>query len=518
MPQPLSFGKIDFNLTAGAASGPATPDPETPFRILILGDFSGRANRAGSPPPGKLGNRSPLVVDRDNLDQVLAKAGVELHLPVVGRDHTPLVLRFAELDDFHPDRIFQRLELFQALRELRRKLNNPATFAAAAAEMRGWGASSETAQPDPESSPPAPVDPANLLEQMLGGPLEPPGPPPAQPFPGAGDWSAYLQKIIEPYTLPKTDYSKQAQLLALVDDATGRQMRALLHHPDFQATEAAWRAVHFLTRRLDTDAHLKLSLLDVSKAELAADLGWAEDLRATGTYRLLVEQTVGTPGGQPWALLVGLYTFGPGRADVELLGRLAKVARAAGAPFLAAAEGRLLGCVSLAQTPDPDDWRQLPDPDAEEGWAALRRIPEADHLGLALPRFLLRLPYGKDTDPTEQFAFDELAEGSSHERYLWGNPAVACAYLLAEAFSRHGWDLRAGIPREVDGLPLHVYQEEGESQLQPCAEAWLTERAADAILSKGLMPLLSVRGRDAVRLGRLQSVAEPVKALVGRWC
>src|SRR5207249_1423022 len=102
-------------------------------------------------------------------------------------------------------------------------------------------------------------------------------------------------------------------------EATGGQMRAILHHPAFQALEAAWRGLYFFVRRLDTDANLKLHFLDVSKAELAADLGAAEDLSTTGLYKLLVEQTVNTPGAKPWAVVVGHYTFDQQRPDVELL-------------------------------------------------------------------------------------------------------------------------------------------------------------------------------------------------------
>jgi type VI secretion system protein ImpC len=146
----------------------------------------------------------------------------------------------------------------------------------------------------------------------------------------------------------------------------------------------------------------------------------------------------------------------------------------------------------------------------------LRRIPQATWLGLALPRFLLRLPYGQRTQSTEQFAFEEMPAGG-HEDYLWGNPAFACAYLLGEAFVQDGWEFRPGqIPR-IEGLPAHVYRANGESHLKPCAEALLTENAGEAILNKGLMPLLSIKGSDSVRLMRFQSIALPPAPLSGRW-
>jgi predicted component of type VI protein secretion system len=141
----------------------------------------------------------------------------------------------------------------------------------------------------------------------------------------------------------------------------------------------------------------------------------------------------------------------------------------------------------------------------------------AGSLGLALPRMMLRLPYGKDAATVEAFGFEELPPGSGHEAYLWGNPAVACVYLLGRAFSRSGWELSGDLETEIEELPAHVYHEGGESRIKPCAEVLLSNRAAEAILGRGLMPLLSVRDRDMVRLPRLQSLAEPLTALAGRW-
>ena len=288
-------------------------------------------------------------------------------------------------------------------------------------------------------------------------------------------------------------------------------MREILHHTDFQALEACWRGLHFLTSRLETDAQLTLSLLDVTRAELAEDLGAAEDLSSSGIFKRLIE----AEEDRPWAVLVGAMTFGPSGEDAALLGRLAALARRAGAPFLAAASPRLVGCESFAAFPDPDDWDPSPDP--EGTWEALRRHPDASYLGLALPRFLLRQPYGRDDDPIETFAFEELPEEPDHETYLWGNPAFALAELLGRSFREEGWHLRPGVVAEIDGLPLHVERRGGEAAVKPCTESWLGQRAAEVLLDAGLMPMVSMRDQDVVRLGRFQSIARPAAPLAGRW-
>jgi type VI secretion system protein ImpC len=506
MPKP-SFDRADVHLTAGQPEPAAQPtaDEETPMRIALLGDFSARRQR----PSASFAERGPIRVDRDNYEQVLAGLGASLQLSL-GDGAAPVALRFSEMDDFLPDRLFQRLEIFQALRELRRDLRNPKTFAQAAARM---GSGTTQAAPSAQAAPPpsSSSEGDDLLDQLLAQTEETARPP--QRSSVAGQVQALLRTIVGPHLQPRIDPSKQAELEDAVDQAATKEMRAILHHPDFQALEAAWRTLDFLVRRLDTDPQMQMYLWDVSKEELAADLEESADLRQATLYRVFVEETVETPGGVPWGLLCGLYRFDASRSDVETLGRLANIAQRGGAPFLAEAESRVLGCASIAQTPDPKDWRL--DAETERFWEALRRLPAATSLGLALPRFLLRLPYGQGALPVDAFAFEEMGEKPGHDDYLWGNPAALCISLFGQAFSRYGWKLRSGVSQDVGDLPTHVYREGGESRVKPCAEVLLTQRAAGAILDKGLMTLLSVRDRDVIKVARFQSVAS--QPLAGRW-
>jgi type VI secretion system protein ImpC len=503
MPRPTSFAKVEIE--TGERSQPVErPDSETPFRIAVLGDFSGRENRAVL--DARLQGRKPVLVDRDNFENVMARLAPELHLPLGGPSGPRIPVRFRDLDDFHPDHLYENLKIFQALRDTRDRLNDRATFDAAAAEVRSWA--SVVKDPAPASAPaPAPgsgisgLSARELFEQSLKATESRTSSP--RPARALDDFQAVLRDIVAPYVEPKPD-PQRPELVAQVDQAISGQMRALLHHPDFQALEAAWRGLFFLVRRLPTDVDLKIYLLDIAKPELAADL--------VATFELLVENV---PGAEPWTVLAGNYTFDQSADDAQLLARMAAVARHAGAPFLASASTHLIGCDSLDTTPAPRQWRL--DKATLEAWDAVRRLQQAGWLGLALPRFLMRLPYGKQTILAETFAFEEFTTAPSHEDYLWANPAFACACLLAEAFAESGWDMRPGEISEINGLPAHVYRADGESHLKPCAEALLSEDAAEAILDRGLMPLVSVKGTDAIRLVRFQSVAMPAAPLAGRW-
>jgi type VI secretion system protein ImpC len=184
--------------------------------------------------------------------------------------------------------------------------------------------------------------------------------------------------------------------------------------------------------------------------------------------------------------------------------------------LLAAAHPSLLGCDSLATTPDPAAWAPL-EPQAETSWRALRGSPPASWIGLALPRILMRIPYGKQTDPVERFAFEELTPDRPHESYLWGNPAIACAMLIGASYLEKGPDMEPGDLLDIEDLPANSWREGDVSRMKPCAETLLGERATHAILTRGLIPLLSHGNSNRARVARFQSIADPPAPLSGPW-
>jgi type VI secretion system protein ImpC len=516
--KPITFGKPGFELVASMEEKADAIEREASFRIALLGDFSGRASRMDCETGDALARRRSGEVGRDNLDEVMAGLGVSLRIKLPGKRSPRVELRFKELDDFHPDRIFERVGIFRSLRETRSVLQDPRTFASASAGLRGGGPRGNVPPESGKSMEPdiaAIAAAGDLLDHVLE---ETEGRPSGGGRGAEGtEWDAFLGDIVRPHLVARDD-PRQAEMVTAVDAAVAEMMRNILHHPDFQALEAAWRAVRFLTSRVETDARLTVHLIDVSKAELAKDLASTEDLRATGTYRLIAESTVETFGAVPWAILAGFFAFDRNREDAALLGRIAGVAARAKAPFVAEACARLLGCDALAEAPDPARWRiPAAAKKAADAWDAFRSLPEAAYVGLALPRFLLRMPYGADTDPVERFAFEEIPGEPVHGNFLWGNPAVACACMLACEFGSDPRDASPAEARELDGLPLYVYDSGGERRALPCAEVVLTERAAEAIMNRGIMPLLCFKGRDTVRLTRFQSAAEPATRLAGRW-
>jgi type VI secretion system protein ImpC len=515
MPGRMNF---EFQLSQPRTRERSQPSEESPMCILVMGDFSGRANR-GAQDHSDLAYRKTIMVDVDNFDGVLARMAPRLQLPI-GDAGGGIVLELSNLDDFHPDTLCRRLPLFQGLRETRQCLQNTATFNGAAAgflsEAQRRVEQSAGTTPGQGTKMQTPEGDADTFTRLLGG--KPASSPHAaqQTAQHAVDLNALIRNVVAPHIVPDAP-PHQAQYIAAVDAATSEQMNSILHHPQFQVLESLWRGVQWLMSNLDLSEQLKLYVLDVSQGELLADIRAAQgNVELSGLYRLLVEQGKGTTGGEPWSVIVGNYAFGLADQDVGLLASLGAIASYAGGPFIAAANPEIVGCDSLAATPDPRDWTP-PQGAAVEGWHALRESLMAPWIGLALPRMLLRLPYGKATDSIEQFDFEELGTSREHESYLWGNGAFACALLIGRSFTSRGWDMEPGDELDVEDLPAHTFDDDGEKRLQPCAETNLNDRAGQAILDAGLMPLLSHKNRNSVRVMRLQSIAHPSQPLSGPW-
>jgi type VI secretion system protein ImpC len=417
-------------------------EPDRPFRILLVGDFSGRSWREGSPRP-----LIPRPIDRDNFDEVLDEMEVAL-------DFHGTTLSFREFEDFDPDRIYRSAAIFQNLDQYMGR-ETPAATAAPA--------------------PPLEVSTAGLLDQILA---EHHGEQKVS-VRDADDLASFIRRATADHLVPREDLAKQGR------DARRREiaaelLRGILHHSNMQAIESAWRALFLLVRELDTDRDLKLHILDITLPELIQKMDiLQEEFRKNG----------------PWALIAGNYIFGQSELDAHVLRRLASMAKALGAPFISGA--RLSG-----------------DEISQEAWEELRNSNESCWLGLALPRFLLRLPYGKATASTDSFPFEEMPE-SSHSAYLWGNPAFLCALLIGQSFLSHGWELSRRLARRLDGLPMHVYRENGESVAKPCAEILMTEGDAENLLEAGFMPLVSIKNEPSAVVVRFQSIAKPAAPLAG---
>jgi len=507
---------FEFNFTKPQLKRAAVRSAQIPERILVLGNFSGHKTIETEIKPISL--RTIHALDIDTFDSVLARIEPRIHLEAVGDSGVSLDIEIDDLDDFHPDSLFQKLEIFDSLREMRQRLLDPVTFAAAAAELNpnltktdNDGDTGAAVVRDATISPDQPdlrEDDAATLERLLGKKSSADIDPPSRRDlrgPGGGDMTAFIRDLVAPYIVPEADPRQEVYVESL-DEAIRKQMGAVLHSPSFQAVESAWRGLSWLLTELELGEDLQLFVCDMTKEELLADLrGAAGRLEESEFYRLVIDKEIGTLGGRAWSLLLGDYYFGHSEDDVFLLAALGAIASRAGAPFLAGAKPEVLGCRSLADSPDPSAWT-TDDPTDRKRWESLRKSLQASWLNLALPRILLRLPYGPQTDSIESFPFEELTSDPDHESFLWGNPAFACSLLFVRSLlGGSGSQLSESLA--LEGLPAFVIPQDGAKTLKPCAEVLLSERAGMTILARGLIPLLSHRDHNGVSIIRIQSLA-----------
>jgi type VI secretion system protein ImpC len=258
-------------------------------------------------------------------------------------------------------------------------------------------------------------------------------------------------------------------------------------------------------------------MLDATRTELEQDLlGGDPDLSSAALHGALAARARDGSGGEPWSLLISDLRFGPAVRDARLLGALGTLARGVGAPFVAGALPALIGCAHARQLADPAHWIE-PAGEEAEAWTALRRSPAARWLALALPRLLLRLPYGPRSDAIDSFPFEEAPDPADDDAFLWGGPALAPAQMLARAYAASGWALGPDAVRDLDELPAYVRDTPDGRALLPCAEALLPEHAVQALIRHGLVPLISQRDAPRVRVAALPSLAADAAPLAGPW-
>ncbi|HEV2972419.1 MAG TPA: type VI secretion system protein TssA [Pirellulales bacterium] len=397
MPYESSFGNLPSDGAKRAPGG-----PETPFRIAVLADFSGRQGREAPAAGDELLARKPLKVAHESLDDVIESVSPKLEYSVAGGD-VAVLLEFSEFDDFQPDPVARQVD----------------------------------------------------------------------------------------------------RVSDLDDEGATALMRGIMHHPQYQALESTWRGLEWLLRRVQKSDRIQVILFDITAEELAADLTASDDLNATAIHRLVVEKSAEAPDGQPWAVIVGNYAFEETTAHAELLGRMAKIAARCGAPFLAAATPIAV-----------QEGYEVP-ADGREAWKALGALYEAAYAGLAVPGFLLRPPFGENYRPAESFRFEEFS--GAPEGYLWGNPAFACAGLLALGYMKSGWGFEPGQTLALDNIPMHSYRDSDGEAVAVCAEGKFTSSTSQELVKRGLMPLLAVRGRDSIELACIRPLALEMNVLNGRW-
>jgi type VI secretion system protein ImpC len=325
-----------------------------------------------------------------------------------------------------------------------------------------------------------------------------------------------VEQALADTTLIKSDVLDTIEeMIAQLDKKLSLQMNEILHAPEFQKIESAWRGLAYLIFQSETDAMLKIRVLNISKSEIYRHLrqfpnaAWDQ----SALFKKIYEEEFGQLGGQPYGCLIGDYYFSHQPTDIQLLRDLSKIAGAAHAPFFAAADSTLMGMDSWNELMNPRDISKVFDTPDYAAWRSLRDSDDARYIGLCLPRVLSRLPYGAKTEPVAEFALEEETDGHKGEKYAWMNAAYAMAANINRAFKEYGWCVRIrGVQSggEVENLPAHTFPtDDGGVDLKCPTEIAITDRREAELAKSGLIPLIHRKNTDRAAFIGAQSVFKP---------
>lgn len=509
------------NITYDVETGGAMEIKALPFVVGVLANLSGKPE-APVPSFHKDQRRRFIEIDRDNFDDVMNGVGPRLSYKVDNKltddgSRMGVELRFRSIEDFGPEQVVNQIEPLRKLlevrsllagllgkmdgnHELRRRLRE---VLADSERVIRIAMEATLDQLDINLSDTAPSvaesDQASLLDQII-----------TEMGIGWNDWErmtsrreigALVAELLNgTCVLSKDIEATVVNRIADIDKLLSGQLNEVFHHPEFQALEAAWRGLHYLVSQTETGPNLRFRVLNVSKPELHKDQMVAADYERSALFKMVYKGEYEIFGGSPYSVLIGDYYFGLQREDVHLLECLSSIAARAHAPFISAPAPGLLGLENFTDLPYPRDLaKKFEVPDYTK-WKSFRELDDSRYVGLTLPNFLLRLPYGPDTVPVETFNFKEAVDGFDHTKYLWGNAAYVLTSRLTNAFNRYGWCAAirgAETGGLVTGLPQHMFQtDEGDTLMKCPTEIPISDRRQRELTHLGFIALCHDKRSD----------------------
>ena len=342
----------------------------------------------------------------------------------------------------------------------------------------------------------APDNKSSLLEEIL---IETKLKPNDEAYGIAKDGvKAFIGELLKPNKPGAVDRAAVDAMIAEIDQRVSAQVNEILHQPQFQKLESAWRELKFLTERTNFDENIKVELLNLSREDLEADLEDAAELTKSGFFRLVYSNEYGQFGGEPYGVIGGCYEFGPAQRDMALLSKVAAISAMAHAPFITNSSPEFFGSETHEPLPKLKDLKAMLEGPQYAKWHAFRNNLDSAYVGLCMPRFLLRVPYDEASNPIKAFNFSEDVI-NKHSNYLWGHASTAFLTRVTDSFAQYRWAPNVIGPQSggtVPDLPLHQYQAMGEIQTKIPTEIMLTERREYELSEEGFIPLTFRKDSD----------------------
>lgn len=324
--------------------------------------------------------------------------------------------------------------------------------------------------------------------------------------------AAFISELLKPARgEEKVNSAVVDQMIATIDQKLSSQLDAIFHAEAFQQMESSWRGLKFLVDRTDFRQNIKVEMLSVAKEDLLADFDDSPEVVRSGLYKHVYTAEYGQFGGQPIGAVVTNYDFGPGAQDIKLLQYMASVGAMSHAPVIGAASTEMFGVDNFEELPNLKDLQSIFEGPKYAKWNSFRQSEDARYVGLTAPRFLLRLPYGQDSNPVKAFNYSESSAGAT-SNYLWGNAAFAFATRLTESFANFRWCPNIIGPQSggaVENLPLHTFESMGQLQAKIPTETLISDRREYELAEQGFIALTMRKGTDNASFFSANSVQKP---------
>ncbi|MGV2873931.1 type VI secretion system contractile sheath domain-containing protein [Colwellia sp. E150_009] len=439
-------------------------DNNMPMRIYFLGDFTGARSAKENTT-----THSIVAINIDNFDEVMIKLSPSLELPS-GEE-----LAFHELEDFHPDNLFEHA-IFNNLRRLKQELSNPSTAERATQEILSSYQLKESFQTQNNTF----ENKNDMFERLLGQQHSSPGTSTPQVTANSKSNAAdklnqFLTTLLKPHII-KDIKPEHENILIFINTAIEELMRSIMHSSEFQALESAWRSTRDVIFNTNYDESCQLFyLVNTSKKELH------NAVSGNNSFVTKISQHIQNIDSTYYDVLIGNYQFSDTNDDINTLNYLASLAETLQCQFIGAATDSLINA------------------GADSLWHQFRQTPQAKCTALSYPRILLRLPYGKKQDEINTFVFEEFRQSYQHEQLLWGNSAFVCAQILINQYHSDE-NIYLKTETHITDLPAFIYIEDNEKKLHPCSEFLLSEQQLIHINKQGIMVFASYRNKNSIRL------------------
>lgn len=492
-------------ITYDVEIGNAIETRELPFLMGIISDLSGQPEG----PQLRVRDRKFVEIDRDNLNDVMASIQPRLMLHVENRlsnvkGKLAFELKFKNMDDFDPIQVVGQIkplaDLYAArvrLADLLGKMDGNEDLDMVLQEILKDAKLQATLKKDVEKREKDGKVGVDLAKAVSKGKLVRDE---SQEQLAADMISEFVNQVTAKKVVSHDSIAFISKRIAEIDQLLSDQLNEILHHPDFLKLEGSWRGLNYLVHSSETGSNLKLRVLNVSKEELRKDLERAIEFDQSALFKKVYEEEYGTFGGTPYSCLLGDFEFGRTPMDMSLLQKVAEVAAAAHAPFIAAADPSMFDMDSYVDLGVPRDLGKIFESTEMAKWRSFRESEDSRYVALVLPRVLMRMPYGSRTNPVEGMNFEEDVDGIDNSKFCWGNAAYALGGRITDAHAKYHWT--AAI-RGVEGgglvtdLPAYTFKTtDGDIALKCPTEIAITDRREKELSDQGFIALCHSKDSD----------------------